>query len=196
MSSLSVSPLGIAVPALYFAASIAIGRIARRPRATSNDFLNASRSLPLWIVSASFLAANCGALEVLGLSAAASEYGVQAFQFYWIGAIPGMIFLGLWMIPVYMRSNVQSVPQYLEERYNLNVRLLNAYVSAFTVLILCGISLYAMAQVLHVIFDMGYAAGVLLSSSVVLTYLLLGGVRATIYNEVLLLVLMVVGLAM
>lgn len=194
MSSPPVSPLGIAVLVIYLTVSIVIGRIAHRPRASSNDFLNASRSLPLWVVSASFLTANCGALEILGLSAVAAEYGAQAFQFYWIGAIPGMIFLALWMIPVYMRSRVYSVPHYLEVRYSRNVRLLNAYVSAFTLLMLCGISLYALAQVLHVIFGMSYAAGILLSSSVVLTYVLLGGVRATIYNEVLLLGLMLIGL--
>lgn len=194
MAAIAASPLGILILLLYFSAAIIIGRIARRPRASSNDFLNASRSLPLWIVSASFLAANCGALEIMGLSAMAAEFGAQAFQFYWIGAIPGMIFVGLWMIPIYMKSKVCSVPEYLEERFSLNFRLLNAYITAFILLSLCGISLYAMGQVLHVMFGLGYAVGILLSAGIVLAYVLLGGVRASIYNEVFLLLVLLAGL--
>lgn len=194
MTDLASRPFDVAILAVYFSISIAIGRIARRPLTSSNEFLNASRSLPLWIVSASFLAANCGALEIMGLSAMAAEYGAQAFQFYWIGAIPGMIFVALWMIPIYVRSKVRSVPEYLEERFSLNLRLLNAYVTAFILLSLCGISLYAMGQVLHVVFGLGYAVGTLLSAGIVLTYVLLGGVRASIYNEVFLLLILLVGL--
>lgn len=194
MIAMAISPLGLAILPVYFSISLVIGRLSRRPRTDSNDFLNASRSLPLWIVSASFLAANCGALEIMGLSAMAAEFGAQAFQFYWIGAIPGMIFVSFWMIPIYMKSQVYSVPEYLEKRFNLNLRLLNAYITAFILLSFCGISLYAMGQVLHVMFGLGYAVGTLLSASIVLTYVLLGGVRASIYNEVFLLLIILLGL--
>ena len=192
-NSLSVS-LGIAILPAYFVTTIFIGWLARRRSESANAFLNASRSLPLPIVTAAFLAANCGALEVVGLSAMASQYGAQAFHFYWIGAIPAMIFLALWMMPVYRRSGVRSIPEYLELRYGAGIRLLNACVLGITMLLFGGISLYAMAQVLQVVAGMGFGASVLLCAGVVLAYVLLGGVRATIYNEVLQLAVMVAGL--
>ena len=186
--------LGIAILPAYFGTTILIGWIARRRSETANSFLNASRSLPLPIVTGAFLAANCGALEVVGLSAMAAQYGAQAFHFYWIGAIPAMIFLALWMMPVYRRSGVRSVPEYLELRYGTGIRLLNACVLAITMLLLGGISLYAMAQVLQVVAGMGFAASALLAAGVVLVYVMLGGVRATIYNEVFQLAVMIAGL--
>ena len=97
---------GVVILPLYLIVTVLIGWLSRRRLSGANDFLNASRSLPLWVVAAAFLAANCGALEIVGLSAMAAQYGVQAFHFYWIGAIPGMVFLAGFMIPVYMRSGV------------------------------------------------------------------------------------------
>lgn len=185
---------GFLILLIYFAITIVIAWFARKRRADANDLLNASRALPLWIVASAFLAANCGALEVVGLSAMTAQYGVQAFHFYWIGAIPGMIFLSLWMIPVYIKSGVRSVPEYLEARYGCGVRRVNACLSAVTMVVLAGINLYAMAQVLHVVLGLSFATGVLLSAVVVLTSVLLGGVRATIYNEVFQLAVMLAGL--
>ena len=186
--------LGIAILPAYFGTTILIGWIARRHSESANSFLNASRSLPLPIVTAAFLAANCGALEIVGLSAMAAQYGAQAFHFYWIGAIPAMIFLALWMMPVYRKSGVRSIPEYLELRYGGGIRLLNACVLAVTMLLLGGISLYAMAQVLQVVAGMDFATSILLCAGVVLVYVMLGGVRATIYNEVLQLAVMIAGL--
>ncbi len=186
--------LGIAILPIYFVITILIGWIARRHSESANSFLNASRSLTLPVVTAAFLAANCGALEIVGLSAMAAQYGSQAFHFYWIGAIPAMIFLALWMMPVYRRSGVRSIPEYLELRYGGGIRLLNACVLALTMLLFGGISLYAMAQVLQVVAGMNFAASVLLCAGVVLVYVMLGGVRATIYNEVLQLAVMIAGL--
>lgn len=185
---------GFAILPLYFLATIGIGWLTRRQSNSANAYLNASRSLPLWIVTAAYLSANCGALEIVGLSAMAAEYGVQAFDFYWIGAIPAMIFLALWMMPVYRRSGVRSVPEYLELRYGLEVRLLNACVVAIVLILLAGVSLYAMAQVLQVIVGLSFGASILISASVVLVYVLLGGVKATIYNEVFQLLVMLAGL--
>lgn len=190
----ALSALGLSFLPAYFALTLVIGWFSRRPREASNAFLNASRSLPLSIVSASFLAANCGALEIIGLSAMAAQYGVAAFQFYWIGAIPAMVFLALWMLPIYMRSGVRSVPEYLGIRYGPQVQLLNACISALTMLLLAGISLYAMAQVLYVICGMRFTTGAVLSALVVLTYVLIGGVKATIYTEVFQLGVMIAGL--
>lgn len=124
----------------------------------------------------------------------AAEYGVQALQFYWIGAIPAMIFVALWMIPVYMKSGVESVPEYLQARYSLNLRLLNACITAIITLLLAAISLYAMAQVLHAVLGFRFWTGISISAAVVFAYVLLGGVRATIFNEVLQLAIILAGL--
>ena len=194
MHSSRLSTLGFLVLPLYFCITVAIGYASRRRGESANSLLNASRSLPLWIVVASFLAANCGALEVVGLSAMAAQYGPFAFHFYWIGAIPAMIFLSLWMLPVYMRSGIRSIPEYLALRYGEGVRLVNACTLALAMLLLAGISLYAMAQVLEVVLGFSFLSGALLSAAVVLVYVLLGGVRATIYAEVFQLLVMVAGL--
>jgi len=185
---------GLVILPIYFAVTVAVGWLARR-RQSANQFLNASRSIPLWIASAAYLAANCGALEIVGLSAMAAQYGVQAFHFYWIGAIPGMVFLALWMMPVYRRSGVRSVPEYLELRYGPSLRLLNACVLGTTMLLLGGISLYAMGQTLEVLAGIGFVPSIAISAGVVLAYVLLGGIKATIYNEVFQLLVMVAGIA-
>lgn len=186
--------IAIAMLLTYLSLTIFIGWFVRKKRVDANDWLNASRSLPIWIVSLAFLSANCGALEVVGLSALAAQYGVQAFHFYWIGAIPAIIFLSLWMLPAYIKSGIRTVPEYLQERYDHRVRRLNACMVALTVLMLSGIDLYAIGQVLHVVIGLSFALGVLLLALVVLTYLLLGGVRATIYNEIFQLVVLIGGL--
>src|SRR5258708_22344785 len=133
---------GLTILPLYFLVTIAIGWLTRRQNTSANAYLNASRSLPLWIVTAAYLAANCGALEIVGLSAMAAQYGVQAFNFYWIGAIPAMVFLAIWMMPVYRRSGVRTVPEYLELRYGLGLRLFKACVLAIMMLLFAGIALY------------------------------------------------------
>ncbi len=186
---------GLAILPFYFIATVAIGWVTRRKSVTANAFLSATRSLPLPIVVAAYLAANCGALEIVGLSALAAQYGIEAFHFYWIGALPAMVFLALWMMPVYRASGVSSVPQYLDERFGSAVRLLYACIQAITMLLLAGISLYAMAQMLEVAFDWTFASSILTSAGVVLLYTFLGGVRATIYNEVFQLGVMIAGLA-
>jgi SSS family solute:Na+ symporter len=193
LSSLPVNPI-LFVLVLYVVLTLLIGWLAKSRFRTANEYLNASRSLPLTIVTAAYLASNCGALEIVGLSAMAAQYGLQAFHFYWIGAIPAMVFLSLFMMPVYRQSGVRSVPEYLSLRYGPRVRLLNASATAITLLLLSGVSLYAMAQVLEVIIGASFAQSVLLTASVVLVYALVGGLRATIYNEVFQLVVMLAGL--
>src|SRR6201996_9440861 len=179
---------------LYFLVTLAIGYWTRRRAGSADAYLNAGRSLPLWIVVLAYIAANCGALDIVGMSAMAAQYGARAFHFYWVGAIPAMIFLALWMMPVYRRSGVRSIPEYLELRYGGGIRLLNGCVLAVTMLLFGGISLYAMAEVLQVVAGMNFSASVLLSAGVVLVYVMLGGVRATIYNEVFQLLVMIAGL--
>jgi len=186
--------LGLAILPLYLIVTVLIGWVSRRRHSKANDFLNASRSLPLWVVVAAFLSANCGALEIVGLSAMAAQYGVQAFHFYWIGAIPGMIFLAGFMIPIYMRSGVQSLPEYLERRFDARVCLINSWLILAMGTALSGIGLYAMAQVLHVVFRWPFTGGAFLAAGIVLIYVMLGGLRATIYNEVFQLLVIVSGL--
>jgi len=183
-----------AIIPVYLLITLLIGFASRRRVSGSNDFLNATGSQPFWIVAAAFFSSNCGALEIIGLSAVAAQYGVQAFHFYWIGAIPSMIFLSALMMPLYMRAGVRSLPEYLERRYSSRLRLINAWLILLTVLAVSGIGVYAMAQVLHVIFEWPFAGGAWLAATVVLVYVLLGGVRATIYNEVFQLLIIVLGL--
>lgn len=189
-----MSWLGLSILPIYFVATLFVGWRTRQSTRSANDYLNASRSLPLWIISIAFLAANCGALEVLGLSAAAAEFGVQAFQFYWIGAIPGIIFLSLWMMPVYFKSEIRSIPDFLRLRYGEGVQIVNATSHAMMMLMFAGIGLYAMGQTLHAIFGLHFITSIAITAAVVSTYVLLGGIRATIYNEVLQLAVMLVGI--
>lgn len=195
MSGNLARTMGFAVLPAYLLITLVIGAISRRNQSTANDFLNASRSLPLWVVSCAFFSVNSGALEIVGLSAFAAQYGVQAFHFYWIGAIPGMIFFGGIMVPLYMRSGARSLPEYLEKRFDRRVRLINACILLITGTALSGIGLYAVAQVLNAVFRWPFTACALLVGSVVLAYVLLGGLRATIYNEVFRILVFVAGLA-
>lgn len=195
MIDLLASPLRLAIVPAYLVTTISIGWKSRQRKTASNDFLNASRALPLWIVLASFLSANCGALEIVGLSAVAAQYGVQAFHFYLIGAIPGMVVFGGIMIPVYMRNRIQSLPEYLEKRFDARVRLINSWLILAKLASVAGVGLYAMARVFEVVFGWPFTSGALVIAIVVLVYVLLGGLRAAIYNEVLQLGIVVLGLA-
>jgi len=186
--------LGIAVLPAYLAVTLLLGWYTRRSHTGANDFLNASRSLPLWIVCTAFLSVNCGALEIVGLSAVAAQYGAVAFHFYWIGAIPAMIFLAGAMLPVYLRCGARSLPEYLERRFDARMRLFNASLSLIAGVVLSGIGLYAMGQVLNVVFGWSFTGAALLASLVVLGYVRMGGLRAAIYNEVFQLFVIVFGL--
>ncbi len=185
----------LAILPAYLLTTIVIGWKSKQRGTASNDFVNASRAMPLWIVVAAFLSANCGALEIVGLSAVAAEYGVQALHFYLIGAIPGMILFSGTMIHVYMRNRIQSLPEYLERRFDARVRLINSWLILAKVASVAGVGLYAMARVLDVVFGWHFTSGALAIAIVVLVYVLLGGLRAAIYNEVLQLAVVVLGLA-
>jgi solute:Na+ symporter, SSS family len=180
---------------LYLALISVISVITRRRgRGTANDFLNASRSMPTWAASLSFLAYNCGSVEVIGMSAMAAQYGIQAFHFYWIGGIPGMVFMGAVVVPIYMRTGARSLPEFLELRYGPRLRLLNAGLSLFGTAALAGGALYALAHVFHAILGYRILAGSIIATAVVLAYVLMGGIRATIHTSVFQLIIMVAGL--
>lgn len=166
-----------------------------RRQTTSNAFLNATGSLPTWLATLSLLAANCGALEIVGLSGIAARYGVQAFHFYWIGAIPAMAFVSLVMLPIYQQSGVRSIPEYLGRRFGRKVRLLNAFSLLASTSLTAGISLYALAEILHVFGGWSFTACALVCASVVMVNVILGGFQATVRTEILHFFVMVIGLA-
>jgi solute:Na+ symporter, SSS family len=178
----------------YLAVSLVIGWASRRRFGGANSYLNATRSLPLGVVVLSYVAANCGAFEVIGLSAVAAQYGVVAFHFYLIGAVPALLFSAFRFLPLYRALSIRSVPQFLEIRYGLQMRLLNACVVACSLLLLGGVSLFAVAQFLEIAAGWSFVTGAVATAIVVLAYILLGGLRATIYNEVLQLTVVLLGL--
>jgi solute:Na+ symporter, SSS family len=180
---------------LYLALIFVISVITRRRSSgTANDFLNASRSMPTWAASLSFLAYNCGSIEVIGMSAVAAQYGIQAFHFYWIGGIPGMVFMGIFVVPIYMRTGARSLPEFLELRYGPRLRLLNASLSLFATAAMAGGALFAIAHVLHALLGYQVLAGSIVATVVVLVYVLLGGIRTTIHTSILQLIVMIAGL--
>src|SRR6188508_335048 len=140
---------------IYFAFVLGIGWQLRRAMKTSTDFFLSGRSLPAWITGLAFLSANLGAQEVIGMGASGAKYGIATSHFYWVGAIPAMVFVGVFMMPFYYGSRARSVPEYLKLRFDEKTRAFNAFTFAIMTVFSSGISLYAMARLLGVlhIFD-------------------------------------------
>ncbi len=195
MKTGAFGPPGLIILAIYLVAVVLISLMSRRRWPSSNDYLNASRSLPLWVAALSFLAFNCGSIEVIGMSAMAAQYGVQALHFYWIGGIPGMVFMGIVVLPNYMRTGARSLPEYLALRFGSRIRLLNALLAMAGTLSYAGVALYTLGQVLHVLLGWSFLAGGLICAVMVLSYVLIGGVRASIFTSIFQLVVMIAGLA-
>ena len=172
-----------------------IGLGLRRRNNTSKQFFEAGRSLPLAITGIAFVAANSGSLEVMGMISTSAKYGWRAAHFYWIGAVPAMLFLALLMMPIYYRSKVRSVPEFLKVRFGEPTRVFNALSFAVLTVLVSGVGLYAMALILQVIFGWSFLTATVISAIFVLAYILLGGLRATMYNEVLQFGLIVAGFA-
>ena len=179
---------------VYLASAIAVGYLVRRHSDTSQKFLHARRALPTAVTSIAFLAANCGALEIVGIVATSAKYGALALHFYWIGASPPMVFLALFMMPVYIRSGAMTVPDFVRLRYNNAAHVLCSMCLAAMMVLIAGTSLYAIASILHILFGWNFSAVAFLAASVVLCYALTGGLRATIYNEILRLGLTIAGI--
>jgi len=195
MQVIGPNSLDISIVCGYFAVTLLIGYLARRTFGNSIQYLNASRAMPMWIAALSFLAVNLSGMEIVGLSAMSAEYGISALHFYWIGAIPAMIFLAILMIPIYLRSRAHSVPEFLHLRFNSQTRLLNCVSLVIISALLSGISLYAMAITLRCFFGWSFLPSVLIGGLLALIFLVLGGLKATIYNEILQLAIIVAGLA-
>lgn len=145
--TLDVNGLDYTILAIYFAVVLAIGLLARRAVATSEDFFLSGRSLPAWVTGLAFISANLGALKILGNAANGAQYGFAALHFYWVGAIPAMVFLGLFMMPFYYGNKVHSVPEYLRRRFNAPTHFFNALTFAVAQVLIAGVNLYALALV-------------------------------------------------
>jgi SSS family solute:Na+ symporter len=182
---ISLGGLDLVLLFLFFVWVIGIGFALRRAMASSLDFFLAGRSLPAWITGLAFISANLGALEILGQSANGAQYGAATWHYYLIGAIPAMVFLGIFMMPFYYGSKVRSVPEYLRLRYDKKAHLINAITYVAGSLLIAGVNLYALATVIEALLGIPLPIAVVVSAAFVLSYILLGGVTSAIYTEVL-----------
>jgi SSS family solute:Na+ symporter len=180
--------------AVYCAFVLGVGFKLKKSMRTSLDFFLSGRKIPAWITGLAFISANLGALEVMGMAASGAEYGMLTCHFYWLGAIPAMIFVGLAMMPFYYGSRARSVPEYLRLRFDEKTRALNAITFAVMTVLASGINLYAMALLFKLMLGWSIHATILLSALVVLVYTFLGGLTSSIYNEVLQFFLIVFGI--
>jgi len=188
-----LSPVDIAIVVFYFALVLAIGLYLKGRTHTGEDFFLAGREMSAWIAGLSFLSANLGSLELMGWAAAAYQYGILATHWYWIGAIPAMLFLGLVMMPFYYISKTHSVPGYLKLRFGEPSRALAAISFAFMTVLMSGINMYSMALVMKVVLGWNINFSIWVSSLTVAVYVALGGLRSAIFNEVLQFVLIWAG---
>jgi len=192
---ISLSLIDYAVIVIYFVFVIGVGWALKRSMRASTDFLTSGRSLPAWITGLAFISANLGAQEVIGMGASGAKYGIMTSHFYWIGAIPAMVFLGLFMLPFYYGSRARSVPEYLKLRFDEKTRGFNAVSFAVMTIFSSGISMHALASLLRLLLGWQYDACIVISAGIVLAYILLGGLSSAIYNEVLQFCLIVAGFA-
>jgi SSS family solute:Na+ symporter len=177
----------------YFVFVLGIGFVLRRTVSGSKDFFESGRSLPAWVCALGFIGANLGAQEVMGMAASGAKYGIMTSHFYWVGAIPAMVFVAIFMMPFYYGSKARSVPEYLKLRFDEKTRTFNAGTFAVMTIMSSGISMFALAKLLNAILDWNFHACIILSGVIVLTYIFMGGLTSAIYNEVLQFFLIVLG---
>lgn len=179
----------------YFLFVIAIGVVAKRGIRTSNDYFLSGRSMPAWVAGLAFMSANLGAQEVIGMAASGAKYGMATSHFYWVGAIPAMVFLALFMMPFYYGSRARSVPEYLRLRFDEKTRGFNAVSFSVMTVMSSGISMYAMGLLLNILVGWDFDVSMWVCAGIVLVYVALGGLTSAIYNEVLQFFLIVFGFA-
>jgi len=178
---------------VYFAFVLGIGVALKRYMKTSTDFFLSGRSIPAWVAGLAFLSANLGAQEVIGMAASGAKYGIATSHFYWVGAIPAMVFVGVFMMPFYYGSRARSVPEYLKLRFDEKTRTLNAVSFATMTVFSSGISMYALAKLFGLLLGWDFSFSIWVSATIVLLYIVLGGLTSAIYNEVLQFFLIVLG---
>src|SRR5271165_5131789 len=179
----------------YFLYVLGIGWLVKRRIKTGAEFLTSGHSIPVWVTSLAFIATNLGAQEVIGMIASGAKYGMLTFNFYWMGAIPGMIILGVFMMRFYYGSRARSAPEYLKLRFEEKTRGFNAITFAVMTIFSSGISMYALGLLFQVVLGWSFTNSVFLSAAIVLVYTYLGGLTSAIYNEVLQFFLIVLGFA-
>ncbi|WKD61431.1 Sodium/glucose cotransporter [Corynebacterium ciconiae DSM 44920] len=174
-----------AIVALYFVFVLGIGWAARSRVSSSIDFFLSGRSLPAWVTGLAFISANLGAVEIVGMSANGVQYGFQTMHYFWIGAVPAMVFLGIVMMPFYYGSKVRSVPEFMLRRFGPGAHLVNAISFAVAQLLIAGINLLLLAKVVNSLLGWPLIVTLIIAAVIVLSYITLGGLSAAIYNEVL-----------
>ncbi|MBD0321837.1 MAG: Na+/galactose cotransporter, partial [Aldersonia sp.] len=174
-----------ALVALYFVFVMGIGFIARSRISSSIDFFLSGRSLPAWVTGLAFISANLGAVEIMGMSANGAEFGMPTMHYFWIGAIPAMLFLGVVMMPFYYGSKVRSVPEFMRRRFGTGAHLVNALSFATAQVLIAGVNLYLLGTIVNVLLGWSLWVSVIVAAVIVLSYITLGGLSAAIYNEVL-----------
>ena len=180
-----LSTIDTIIVVFYFALVLAIGFYLRNRAKTGEDFFMAGRDMTAWVAGLSFLSANLGALELMGWAGSAYQYGILATHWYWIGAIPAMLFLALVMMPFYYISKTHSVPGYLKLRFGEPARALSAVSFGFMTVLMSGVNMFAMAKVLQIVLGWDINVSIWLSAGTVAVYVALGGLRSAIFNEVL-----------
>jgi SSS family solute:Na+ symporter len=191
---LDTAPIDFVILGIYFVVVLGIGFAARRYIKSSLDYFLSGRSLPAWITGLAFISANLGAIELLGMAANGAQYGLATVNYYWLGAIPAMVFLGLVMMPFYYGSKVRSVPEYLRQRFDHRSHIFNSVTFAIATVLIAGVNLYALALVLNVMLGWPILLGICVAAVIVLAYITLGGLSSAIYNEVLQFFIIIAGM--
>ena len=195
ISSIHLGPVDYGILVIYFAFVLGIGFALKRSMTGSKEFFLSGRSIPAWVTGLAFLSANLGAQEVIGMAASGAKYGLMTSHFYWVGAIPAMVFLAIFMMPFYYGSKARSVPEYLKLRFDEKTRGFNAISFAVMTIFSSGISLHALAKLLETLVHWNYWTCITVSALIVLVYIFLGGLTSAIYNEVLQFFMIVMGFA-
>ena len=194
-TAIHLSAVDYSILLIYFLFVIGIGIVLKRFMKGGAAFLTSARSIPAWVTGLAFLSANLGAQEVIGMAASGAKYGIMTAHFYWVGAIPAMVFLAIFMMPFYYGSKARSVPEYLKLRFDEKTRGFNAISFAVMTVFSSGISLHALARLLETLVHWDYWTCIAVSAFIVLVYIFLGGLTSAIYNEVLQFFMIVLGFA-
>ncbi|TDT33550.1 LOW QUALITY PROTEIN: SSS family solute:Na+ symporter [Naumannella halotolerans] len=171
--------------AVYFLFVLGVGWFARRGVSSSIEFFLSGRSLPAWVTGLAFISANLGAVEVMGMSATGAQFGLPTMHYFWIGAVPAMLFLGVVMMPFYYGSKVRSVPEFMRMRFGTGAHLVNALSFASAQVLIAGVNLYLLGTIVNRLLGWPLWVGLIVAAGIVLAYITLGGLSAAIYNEVL-----------
>jgi solute:Na+ symporter, SSS family len=192
---MQLHPIDYSILAIYVVFVVGIGFALKRSMKSSSDFFMSGRSIPAWITGLAFISANLGALELVGMAGSGAKYGIATCHFYWVGAIPAMVFLAIFMMPFYYGSKARSVPEYLKLRFDERTRCLNSISFAVMTVFASGISMNALAKLLHNLLGWNYDVSLWICSAIVLIYVLKGGLTSAIYTEVLQFFMIVLGFA-